>query len=241
MSQKTKPPFHKGVPAHRNVMLYWDDEDIVPKEIAGIVEEWRRICSGWNIKLFGMESARDFLRDNFGKDISQLFLTCALPAMRSDFFRVCWAFSRGGIYCDLRHVPLREPLFFLPGKNLTLPLHDIGTVTNRIFYSKVESCELKLVQSEIIKSLRERKHESVWGATGPGAWMRALVPGPNRKRKIKLRKMMTQGQKGEIELVTWENVLKFFHDSNYPGPERFSHEHWTVQQLHVSIYRQGDN
>lgn len=71
--------------------------------------------------------------------------------------------------------------------------------------------------------------------------MRALVPGPNRVRKIKLRKMMTPGQKGEIELVTWENVLKFFHDSNHPGQERFSHEHWTVQQLHMSIYRQGDN
>lgn len=38
MSQMIKPPFQQGVPAHRNVMLYWDDEDIVPKEIAEIVE-----------------------------------------------------------------------------------------------------------------------------------------------------------------------------------------------------------
>ena len=49
--------------------------------------------------MFGMESARDFLRGNFGTDISQFFLTSALPVMRSDFFsRVLGIFSGRNLF-----------------------------------------------------------------------------------------------------------------------------------------------
>ena len=235
MKPDSNGQLHRTADVYRNIMLYWDNADPFPQGIIEIAEEWRRVCSEWNIMLFGKESAQHFLRDNFGKDISRLFLSCALPTMRSDFFRVFWAFSEGGIYSDMRFIPLCEPLFFEPRKNLTLPIHSIGRISNGIFYSKKESIELKSIQYEIIKSLREQKHQSVFGATGPGAWMRALVPGPDRK--LQLQRIMSQGQMGEIEIVTWETLRKkFLLLSKYPGPERFTHMHWTLQQRRMSIY-----
>ena len=87
-----------------------------------------------------------FLRDNFGGDIARLFLTCTIPAMRADFFRVFWAISEGGIYSDLAFAPTREPLFFDAEKNLTVVKRPDGEVIrNGVFFSRKNCKELKLM------------------------------------------------------------------------------------------------
>lgn len=224
--------------ANRNVMLYWDEGPPFPEGIIAIAEIWRSRCPGWNVMLFGKEMAYRFLHEKFGDDICKLFLICNVHAMRSDFFRVFWALSEGGIYADMDLIPQREPLFFDPSRNLTVPI-SYRRFKNSIFYSKKECDEIKLVAFEIIKAVSEKKEPLLNRATA-GAWMRALVRKESSEEGygIALRRMISQGDTGMIKVVNYEILYReFLCDSpNYPGPKPDSDNHWKQLQRRVNIY-----
>lgn len=216
--------------ANQNVMLYWDDVLLdwgkikpYPARIIAVKEKWQSFCPGWNAALFNKETARLFLRDKYGEDIADLFSSCAVAAMRADFFRVFWAMAEGGIYSDLNYVPKSEPLFFDPAKRLTVARRsDNGTIMNRIFFSKKESEEMKLVANEILEAVSKREIPCILHATGPGAWTRALSP---------------DGTSG-MSILRWEDLLEdFIERSNYGLTTRGTDKHWKKLQLRMSIYR----
>lgn len=141
---------------NRNIMLYWDNGNPFPPDIIAIAEKWRILCPGWDVMLFCKDTAHVFLQQKFGGDIARLFLTCGIPAMRSDFFRVFYSISEGGIYSDVRYIPKREPLFIDPDKDLTLVRHSSYGFCNGIFFSKKNCAELKLVAYDIIEQISKR-------------------------------------------------------------------------------------
>lgn len=215
---------------NRNVMLYWDDlmlewgeVEPYPDGIIAVKEKWQSFCPRWNAVLFSKETAWHFLREKFGRDIAELFSTCAVAAMRSDFFRVFWAISEGGIYSDLNFVPIREPFFFEPSKRLTVARRsDNGTIMNRIFFSKKGCEEMKLVANEIIETVSKREIPCILHSTGPGAWTRALSP---------------NGTSG-MTVLKWEDLLgNVIERRNYGHTTRGTCQHWKKLQLRMSIYR----
>ena len=215
---------------NRNVMLYWDDATLdwgevepYPARIIAVREKWQSFCTGWNAALFCKETAMLFLRDKYGEDIARLFSSCVVAAMRADFFRVFWAMAEGGIYSDLNYVPKREPLFFNPAKSLTVARRsDNGTIMNRIFFSKKNSEEMKLVANEILDAVSKREIPCILHATGPGAWTRALSP---------------NGTSG-MSILRWEDLRDdFMERSNYGLTTRGTNRYWKKLQLRMSIYR----
>ena len=216
------------VPAvNRNVMLYWDDADPFPADIIAVSEKWRKFCPAWNVTLFGKETAFCFLRDKFGGDVARLFLACAFPAMRSDFFRVFWAISEGGIYSDVSFVPAREPLFFDAAKDLVVPRRSNGgIVINGFFFSKKDCKELKLIAYEIMKAVSKKEIPCILHATGPGAWMRALSP----------------HETSTMAILEWEKLLgDFIKFSRYRSSVHSTPSHWKWLQLSTKIYRDHDD
>ena len=206
----------------RNVMLYWDDANPFALDILAIAEEWRNFCPGWNVVLFGKETAVAFLHENFGEDIAKLFLTCAVPAMRSDFFRVFWAISEGGIYSDVKYVPMREPLFFDAGKDLTVTRNRNGNIRNSIFFSKRNCKELKLIAFEIVKNISKRETRSILKVTGPRLWTKTL----------------SNEETGTMAVTDWRKDMigRFVEFSNHPSSTRLTDMHWSRQSRRTSIY-----
>lgn len=217
-------PQTSGMPdVNRNVMLYWDDADPFPKDIIKVSEIWQQRCPAWNVTLFCKNTAFSYLRDKFGEDMARLFLTCALPTMRSDFFRVFWAISVGGIYSDMSFVPSREPLFFDPGKDLSVPRRSSGGILiNGFFYSKKGCKEMKLIAYEIVKTVSKKEIPCVLHATGPGAWKRAL----------------SQYETSAMAILEWEDLLgDFIELSRYRSSVHSTPRHWKWQQLITKLYQ----
>jgi hypothetical protein len=78
--------------------------------------------------------------------------------MRSDFFRVFWALSKGGVYSDITF----DPILIAPEKHITIMTTD-------------QQCrELRSIALEILISLSKKEDQNVWSATGPGAFIRAI-------------------------------------------------------------------
>lgn len=223
---------------NRNVMLYWDDANPFPPDIIAIVEKWRNFCPGWDVMLFGKETACSFLQDNYGEDIARLFLTCGLPNMRSDFFRVFWAISKGGIYSDMLFTPKREPLFFDSGKNLTLVRNrHTGITINSIFFAKRDCAELKLVAYQLMTTISKREIRSIFGLTGPAAWTMALWGrGAGRIKEMNTSEM--ESSTIAIIDVDLNNALSEYLDQQiYPSCKRNTDMHWSQLQRYTGLYR----
>lgn len=205
---------------YQNVMLYWADES-PPDSVISVLHEWERVCPTWHIMLYSRQKAYDYLKHHFGTEISKLFSCCAIPAMQSDFFRVFWAISEGGVYCDLTFAPKTEPLFFSDEKPLTLVRWWHGRLVNGVFYAAKGCKELKLVAYEILAAVSLKEEKSIWLATGPGVWIRALG----------------QVETAEISIVTHEKLFEtYLRPSGYDSSTRGTNQHWAVKEKLLDIY-----
>lgn len=205
----------------KNIMLYWDDAE-PPADVSHVVEQWRTRCPDWKVSLFDQKKAFQFIREKIGEDIARLFLACALPSMRSDFFRVFWGIVEGGIYSDITFVPTREPLFFDEGKNLTVARRGHGNIESGIFFARKDCKELKLIAYEIIKSVGLRREGSIITVTGPVVW----------------RKTIWQRETSTLAIVDFDYLFQFIERSNYASSTRGTDRHWTRMQWSTGIYRE---
>ena len=234
---RQKPPASKVACFNKNVMLYWDDSNPFPPGINAVAEKWKKFCPEWNVSLFNKETASRFLQEKFGGDVVKLFLSCAVPAMRSDFFRVFWAISEGGIYSDVAFVPKRFPCFFDSCKNITVAYRPRGGVLrNGIFFAKKNSKQLILIASEIIESIKDKNIQDVQFATGPRVWTRILV-----RNEISAVKFLQWSDLFRDYLThsnfRYGNDLNIAKKKNHKSATNHTDKHWLHLQLYNSIYQ----
>ncbi|GGC89151.1 hypothetical protein GCM10007216_19910 [Thalassobacillus devorans] len=85
-----------GIPKH--LIQYWDDA-IIPEDVKKVMDTWTK--SGLPKIVFDKKSAGKFISDNFSDKFSEAYERCIHPAMRSDYFRLCYLYKNGGFYVDV--------------------------------------------------------------------------------------------------------------------------------------------
>lgn len=86
------------------VMQFWDSENI-PEDVASFMKLWED-RHGARYKRYNDRSARDFIDKYFEKDILDAYDKCWHPAMKSDYFRLCYLLVHGGCYIDADEAPI---------------------------------------------------------------------------------------------------------------------------------------
>ena len=77
----------------------------VPTDVRDCLDSWTPLLRrGFRRLLFGDASARRFIADAFGPEHVDAFDHCGHPAMRCDYFRLCYLVRRGGFYVDADEV-----------------------------------------------------------------------------------------------------------------------------------------
>ena len=83
------------------IIQYWHDPKDLPADVANCLESWSQLKSaGFNRLLFDDESASTFISTHFGDRHLKAFNRCYHPAMRCDYFRLCYILLNGGFYVD---------------------------------------------------------------------------------------------------------------------------------------------
>ncbi len=96
------PKNTKNIP--KIIVQFWDDEDI-PNDVSECIETWQQLkSSGFEHFLFNKGTARKFIAENLSPDNVKAFDRCYHPAMKSDYFRLCFIFCIGGFYVDVDDV-----------------------------------------------------------------------------------------------------------------------------------------
>ena len=85
----------------RTLVQFWDDQSAIPSDVDECIASWRALeAQGFDRLLFDDETARDFIAENLDRCHSRAFARCRHPAMRSDYFRLCYLVVNGGVYID---------------------------------------------------------------------------------------------------------------------------------------------
>ena len=109
----------------RVIVQYWHDSDAVPDDVRECLNSWEPLTGqGFKRVLFDDSTARAFIASQFGSSEVAAFDRCPHPAMRCDYFRLCYIFRHGGFYVDADEVYQGGDLrsWFCDGKLKIQPL-----------------------------------------------------------------------------------------------------------------------
>ena len=86
--------------APRLLVQFWDSS-AVPDDVQACLESWAPLeAARFERMLFDDTSARHFIGDHFSARHIRAFDRCIHPAMRADYFRLCFMLRIGGLYVD---------------------------------------------------------------------------------------------------------------------------------------------
>lgn len=84
----------------RTLVRFWHEPD-VPADVRTCLDSWDVLREeGFAFRMFGDESAGQYIAERYGPRERAAFALCRHPAMRSDYFRLCFVLAEGGLYVD---------------------------------------------------------------------------------------------------------------------------------------------
>lgn len=207
------------------VFVYWDAPE-APADVLAVVARWREKCPEREVELFNRDTARQFLTRTHGATIAALFDSCALPAMRSDFFRVFRALEGGGLYCDVTFAPQaglsRAPEGFGTATGLSVVRWNAhGRIVNGIFHAKAGNPLMQQIAYALTKGVSLRRGQNVWSVTGPGVW----IP------------ILDQADPASFKAYDSDALFTgFLQRSGYTSSTRGTDQHWSKAQEAIGIF-----
>ncbi|MFD3264024.1 glycosyltransferase family 32 protein [Phenylobacterium ferrooxidans] len=83
------------------LVRFWHDAETLPADVRGCLQSWEVLeKDGFEIALYNDVSATAFISQTYGLEHAAAFAQCGHPAMRSDYFRLCYVLALGGFYVD---------------------------------------------------------------------------------------------------------------------------------------------
>src|SRR6266567_2934887 len=85
----------------RVIVQFWHDAGEIPGDVVDCLATWEPLRTrGFGRHLFDDSEARRFIYDHLGDSYVNAYDRCGHPAMRSDYFRLCYILEFGGMYID---------------------------------------------------------------------------------------------------------------------------------------------
>lgn len=97
------PSGHVKIP--KLIIQFWHDLAALPPDVRECLYSWEPLTThGFKRVLTDDNEARAFISRRFGRRYVAAFDRCRHPAMRSDYFRLCYIYRHGGFYVDADEV-----------------------------------------------------------------------------------------------------------------------------------------
>lgn len=229
-------------PPPRLLVQFWDDATSVPGDVQACLDSWGPLERfGIRRVLFNDVTALRFIENNFSERHVLAFSTCAHPAMRADYFRLCFMLRRGGLYVDADDVYLGQPVdevlgdgrlklqalcYDIPTNSMLQPFEtaEHGEDASRIFYVNNNPLIAPRNHPILARALRRAtdqllslglKGTDIQSMTGPGNLTASLV-----EHALGLRE---QGADSDFALLTdWDAIAT----SKWPLDYRSDNRNW---------------
>jgi mannosyltransferase OCH1-like enzyme len=222
------------------LVRFWHDAKAVPADVQECLRSWEVLeAAGFEIVTYNDLSATDYISERYGPAQAAAFTRCDHPAMRSDYFRLCYVLASGGFYVDADDVVTdgHWPLLYCDNRLKLHPLcYDVPSATmvegeelwnpelpaaGRIFYVNnnplvappghpVLRRALERATAALLISTPPRDIQST---TGPGNLTAALASYAHE--------LTLAGKPHDFELLrSWDRVAATRWELSYRGDER---------------------
>jgi hypothetical protein len=199
------------------IVQYWDQET-PSQEISQLLETWKIVNPNFSYELFNKEMARAFIFKEYGEEVLMLFDNAAIPAMRSDIFRVSYLLKNGGIYVDAATKALC-PLNEMIEKNKAILVRKWhGGIWNGFIATEKSNSFIFKVWEQILLNLKLQPSNDVWAVTGPGVFN---------------EKFQSQDD-NEIKIIEQRLIKPYFNLINDLKHKKSAH--WSNEQSQKSIF-----
>lgn len=211
------------------IIQYWHQQQ-PPKEVSRLMTSWQKLNPEMHYELFDDSSAQAFLQENFSANILLAYRQCAIPAMKSDFFRYAYLLMKGGIYVDADEECIQPIKPHLNFNNCLIVLKrpvnkQKGFIrwTNRFIAASPQNNIIKEILLQCVKNINGRTSNSLYKVTGPFVFSQVL------KSHIDDKNLAIQ----ELSLKQFKQFVRPWglNDLAYKREN-----HWSKQQQIMSIY-----
>lgn len=115
------------------IVQFWHNLNNIPEDVQECLDSWEPLIKkDFKRVLFDNNNAKEFISNEFGDTYVKAFERCHHPAMRSDYFRLCYILANGGFYVDADEIYQRTNFnhYFQDNKLKIQPLcYDTATGT----------------------------------------------------------------------------------------------------------------
>ena len=90
-----------GTEIPKVIVQFWHNLNDIPEDVQECLDSWESLKNkGFKRVLYDNTSAKEFILNEFGDSYVKAFDRCHHPAMRCDYFRLCYILAYGGFYVD---------------------------------------------------------------------------------------------------------------------------------------------
>jgi mannosyltransferase OCH1-like enzyme len=195
-----------------NIYQTWHTKDLPPvmKQITNFIKSNNPI---FNYQLSDDNDCREFIKINFDKDVLNAYDLLVPGAYKADLWRYCILYKNGGIYLDIKYVPVNYFKFI----NLTESEHFVLDMDKNGIYNALMVCLpgniiLKKAIDQIIENVKNNYYgSSCLEPTGP--LLLAKFFDGNQKKSLKLQHNASNNNKNRV--IYFNNYLIFKQYNGY--------------------------
>ena len=184
ISRRAKPTAQENIPP--NLFQIWHDTSQVPKRMHTAIEKVRDASRGFQHFLYDDSSAEKFLLEHFGQKVYSAYQKLIPYAYRSDLLRYCLLFKLGGVYVDVKYIPIGGFQFseLLGQQHLCSDVDGYG-VYNAIIASPPNDAFFQRIIDRVVRNAEESYYgDSPLSPTGPWLLRSELNDGPHRFQNL---------------------------------------------------------
>lgn len=230
----------QGPTIPQTLVRYWHNLKELPEDVRQCLDSWEGLrAKGFEIRTYDDLAAKLYIADTYGPRELEAFGRCRHPAMRSDYFRMCFILAEGGMYVDADDVLIGDswksvfrdrllklqPLCYDIPSSRMVPSAEIwragAQTTGRIFYVNNDPLAAppghpliaRALARSTAKLLGPETLPIIQATTGPGNMSVAFAMHAHALRAAALPP--------DFELLcNWDEIAEMRWDLSYRGDDR---------------------
>ena len=119
-----------------NIFQTWHTKLLPPKMLFSI-SYIKKLNPNFKYYLFDDNDCREFIKTHFDSDVLNAFDTLIPGAYKADLWRYCVLYIHGGIYLDIKYIPVNGYKFY----NLLFKEHLVYDINNINIYNALMVCK----------------------------------------------------------------------------------------------------
>jgi mannosyltransferase OCH1-like enzyme len=234
LSYPTKSHYNNIIPL--NIFQTWHTKQLPPMMLK-TTEFIKQSNQEFNYMLFDDNDCREFIKTNFNSDVLNAFDTLIPGAYKADLWRYCVLYIKGGIYLDIKYMPINgfKLITLTENEHWVLDMDNNG-VYNALIIAKPGNAILLQAINNIVVNVNNKYYgNSCLDPTGP--LLLANFFSSEQKKSFDMKHTFYVSMKYRFILFNNYFVFKSYNEYLDEHAHNKKVQHYTVLWKHRSIYK----